>query len=177
MTINTCSLQEHWQVFSPPTHHEQRGGGLFVPMTWTLVLPTCVENLVWYIKYISCNRIYFSNGDRIGVLHVSDGIDLDIWLILNRFYSHIQGGEGKWEIKKKKFWYRYSGKTTCHTPTSPCYTTLHPLVHTIPFTSYRQIIARISLEMLCHVMGNMRAQPEECLCRDGGHVEDVIFKK
>jgi hypothetical protein len=38
-------------------------------------------------------------------------------------------------------------------------------------------IAGIPLEMLRSVMGNMRGRLEECLRRDGGHFEDIIFKK
>jgi hypothetical protein len=38
-------------------------------------------------------------------------------------------------------------------------------------------VAGIPLEMLCRVMGNTRGRLEECLRRDGGHLEDIIFKK
>jgi hypothetical protein len=40
----------------------------------------------------------------------------------------------------------------------------------------REKIAGINLEMLRRVMGNMR-RLEECLRRDGGHLEDIISKK
>jgi hypothetical protein len=38
-------------------------------------------------------------------------------------------------------------------------------------------IAGICSEMLHHVMGNMHGRSEECLCRDGGYLKDIIFKK
>jgi hypothetical protein len=41
----------------------------------------------------------------------------------------------------------------------------------------REKIVGIPLEMLRHVMGNMRGRLEECLRRNGGHLEDIIFKK
>jgi hypothetical protein len=41
----------------------------------------------------------------------------------------------------------------------------------------REKIAGIPLEMLRHIVGNVRGRVEECLHRDGGHLEDIIFKK
>jgi hypothetical protein len=41
----------------------------------------------------------------------------------------------------------------------------------------REKVAGIPLEMLRRVMGNMRGRLEECLRRNGGHLEDIIFKK
>jgi hypothetical protein len=41
----------------------------------------------------------------------------------------------------------------------------------------REEIARVPVEMLCRVMGNMHSRLEECLRKGGGYLEDIVFKK
>jgi hypothetical protein len=54
-----------------------------------------------------------------------------------------------------------------------------PAPHTVQELKHRiqQEVKRIHVEMLQRVMGDVRKRLTECLERNGGHLNDVIFRK
>ena len=69
--------------------------------------------------------------------------------------------------------------TVCHSGCLKSHVFKAPAAHTVQELQHRiqQEATRIPVEMLQRAMGDIRKRLAECLERNGGHLNDVIFGK